>query len=903
MAASKVSKASSTSKSSKDDLQAPLREDVRLLGDMLGETIKEHEGDLFFEKIETIRTLSKDAQSNEHWDELLAYMEKLSDKDLLPVTRAFTHFLNYANIAEQYHRVRRRFAHQQDIDAPAQLGSIKELLPRLLEQGLSQDAIFEGLSTMHTELVLTAHPTEIVRRSLLRKYNDISYILESFDQNNLSPEAGRSQLKRLKRRIVAAWKTDEIRHRRPTPVDEAKWGFATIESTIWKALPDYLREVDNALKTNTGRSLPLEATPLSFAHWMGGDRDGNPNVTAKVTEEVLLLARWQAADLLIRDINELREDLSINHCNATLRHVVGDHPEPYRVLLKELRQGLQNTRAWAEASLKGQPYEEFTYQDNSELLEPLMLIHQSLIDCGMADIADGSLVNVIRRIHCFGLTLLKLDIRQESTRHTLVFDEICTFLNVGPTIGKKGQLYSEWPETEKQKFLLAELENPRPLLPKHFVATEDSQEVLDTFLMLAKQPAEALGAYIISMATSPSDVLAVRLLQKECGCLNPQRIVPLFETLSDLEGAAQAVEKLLSIDWYRKDLNKNMEVMIGYSDSAKDAGFFSASWAQYCAQEDLVKTCQQFGVHLTLFHGRGGSASRGGGPAHAALLSQPPGTINGSVRVTEQGEMIQFKFGLHDIALRNMDLYTSGTLEATLAPPQAPKPQWRQLMSELSDVSKKEYRRIVHDDPQFVPYFRAVTPEQELQRLSLGSRPAKRKASGGVESLRAIPWVFAWTQMRLMLPAWLGTGKALSELSQKHAEKDIKEMSEQWHFFQMLLDMQEMVLAKADFNIAAYYEEHLSEDKALKEFGAVLRTGLHQTTEAITNISKSELLENVPILRRSIDVRNPYVLPLHIAQVELMKRLRALEDGDEPALEQALMVSIAGIAAGLRNTG
>ena len=355
--------------------------------------------------------------------------------------------------------------------------------------------------------------------------------------------------------------------------------------------------------------------------------------------------------------------------------------------------------------------------------------------------------------------------------------------------------------------------------------------------------------------------------------------------------------------------------MIGYSDSAKDAGFFAASWGQYRAQESISAVCEKHDVHLTLFHGRGGSASRGGGPAHDALLSQPPGTINGSVRVTEQGEMIQFKFGLHELAMRNLELYTTGTLEASLAPPSEPKQSWRDMMQQLSDNSVLEYRRIVHDDPRFVPYFRAVTPELELRRLALGSRPAKRHVSGGVESLRAIPWVFAWTQMRFMLPAWLGTGKALMDVTEQGQQVLLQEMQKNWTFFRMLMDMQEMVLAKVDSRVAAYYEHRLlsvvpakgtdtdSSQASLMALGEELQAGLAQAIEAIKKISGHELLHNNPALQGSIMRRNPYIDPLHITQVELMRRLREQADGEEPLLEQGLMVSIAGIAAGLRNTG
>ncbi len=882
-----------------EDIQLPLRNDVRLLGEILGDTVREQVGEDVYLKVEEIRSLAKEARLNQDWKPLLEVMNGLDNDQLVPVARAFTHFLNYANIAEQHHRVRRQRNLQCENGVSPAMGSMAELLPRLQSMGISAEAIYKAVASMNIELVLTAHPTEVTRRTLLRKFHDIADILGELDSTDITPRERDAQISRLRRRIIAGWHTDEIRRHQPTPIDEAKWGFATIESTLWEALPEFLRDLDKQLLEHTGQRLPLDATPLRFASWMGGDRDGNPNVTAEVTEEVLLLARWEAAHLLARDIDELREDLSMGDCNAALRARVGDHREPYRELLREVRQRLHNTCTWAVAKLKGGAFEGAIYLDDETLLEPLNLIYDSLVECQMQAIAEGSLVNIIRRVACFGLTLLRLDIRQESTRHADVINEITEFLQLGS--------YNEWTEEEKQHFLLTELKNRRPLIPADFPASDGVAEVLRSFKVLAEQPASALGAYIISMATHPSDVLAVRLLQKECGCTQRQRIVPLFETLDDLEGAVQTIDRLLSLEWYKQDIQGKQEVMIGYSDSAKDAGFFAASWGQYRAQEALSATCKRHAVHLTLFHGRGGSASRGGGPAHDALLSLPPGTINGSIRVTEQGEMIQFKFGLQRIAYENIELYTSGVLEATLAPPAEPKKSWRQMMQTLADESVLEYRRIVHHDERFVPYFRTVTPEQELRRLALGSRPAKRHASGGVESLRAIPWVFAWTQMRLMLPAWLGTGQALASQLEQGKLSALQDMAQNWTFFGMLLDMQEMVVAKAEERVAAYYEHRLLKDEIQRSLGKELRAGVRQTESVLLQISGDKLLEKLPNLKRAIELRNPYVDPLNITQVEVIRRLRGLDPADtsrvKQDLEQALMVSIGGIAAGLRNTG
>ncbi|HNC86987.1 MAG TPA: phosphoenolpyruvate carboxylase, partial [Agitococcus sp.] len=560
-------------------------------------------------------------------------------------------------------------------------------------------------------------------------------------------------------------------------------------------------------------------------------------------------------------------------------------------------------RDWLTARLRGEIYDDSQiYQHSEQLLQPLLLCYESLISCNMADIAHDELANIIRRVACFGLQLLKLDIRQESTRHKDALNAITDYLQLGD--------YQEWNETQRREFLLQELNNPRPLLPRHLKTQADSlinqapvQEVLATFKMLAQQPSESLGAYVISMAKQASDVLAVMLLQKEAEIAQPMRVVPLFETLADLNNAAKCLDELLSIDWYKQAINGHQEVMIGYSDSAKDAGFLTANWAQYRAQEELTAVAKQHGIKLTLFHGRGGSISRGGAPTHQALLSQPPESVQGKIRVTEQGEMIRFKFGMQGIALRNLELYAAATLEATLLPPPAAKAEWRELMTRMTQTSLAVYKETVHGEPEFIRYLRTVTPELELQMLPLGSRPARRQMNGGIESLRAIPWVFAWTQVRLMLPAWLGTGRALSHAMRDGYTPVIKDMREHWPYFQTLLDMLEMVLAKADSAIAAHYEQQLTDDPSLHNLGQLLRARLEKTINILFSIvEQQELLALTPVLKRSMTVRIPYILPLHMLQAELMKRRRALAQ-ESTVYDHALMVTIAGIAAGLRNTG
>ncbi|WP_441367584.1 phosphoenolpyruvate carboxylase [Acinetobacter lwoffii] len=890
-------------------IDAPLREDVRLLGNLLGETLKLHAGQDLFNQIEQIRALSKGARDGqvEAEKQLEQLFLSLEDAEILPLTRAFTHFLNFANIAEQYHVVRRR--RQSEFDDTAESPNpLVPLFEKFKQQEISADTLYQQICELKIELVLTAHPTEVSRRTLIQKYDGINNALSKFDQQKLTPRERQAVLADLKQLISSAWQTDEIRQHRPTPIDEAKWGFTTIEQTLWNAVPKFIRELNGMVQAQCGQNLPLDVAPVRFASWMGGDRDGNPNVTHTVTQEVLWLSRWKAADLYVRDIENLRWELSIQQCSPEISEALGQpHPEPYREYLRDTRTRLKATRHWLAEKLKGNDADDsLVIKSKDELLQPLLTCYRSLMDCNLAEIANGSLLDFIYRVNSFGIELLKLDIRQESGRHRQAISAITEYLGLGN--------FETWTEQARQNFLLQELQSKRPLLPKHLnepagslIEHPDVQEVFATMRTLAEQPSESLGAYIISMAEYPSDVLAVLLLQKEAGIEQALRVVPLFETLKDLDGAAATMSTLFNMHWYKQHIQGKHEVMIGYSDSAKDAGFMSANWAQYRAQEELTAVAQQHGVQLTLFHGRGGSISRGGAPTQQALFSQPPGSISGAIRVTEQGEMIRFKFGLEEIALQNLEIYTAATLEATLLPPPEPKQEWRDLMHQMTELSVQVYRQTVRENPHFVKYLRTVTPELELQMLPLGSRPAKRKVSGGIESLRAIPWVFAWTQIRLMLPAWLGTGAALNEVLDQGQRNVLDEMLAEWPYFQTLIDMLEMVLSKADAHVALYYESHLTQDEDLKILGTELRQRLQDAVQTLLSLKgESKLLSSNGVLDQSMKVRKPYLLPLHLLQAELMKRRRLYleqQQAENTPVDHALMVSIAGIAAGLRNTG
>ncbi|ARB46667.1 phosphoenolpyruvate carboxylase [Alloalcanivorax xenomutans] len=884
------------------DQHAPLREDVRWLGELLGHTLREQVGENLYETVERIRLAAVETRSNDEMSvaRLRALLDPLEDDALLEVARAFSQFLNLANIAEQHHRERLHRQHQRYPGDPDSDQGLRNVLERLSAKQVSAQTVRDTLTDLSVELVLTAHPTEVTRRTLIRKYDQMADLLTESDRPDLTGEERQRLEQRLRELIISAWSTDEIRRERPTPVDEAKWGFATIEQSLWRAVPDFMRQLDEELQRAGLPSPPADWVPVRLASWMGGDRDGNPNVTAAVTREVLLLARWMAADLYLRDVENLLADLSMHRASDELLARTGPSHEPYRVVLRDVRDRLKVTRRRMEALVEERPVPDGEgFLNGAQLRDELRLLDRSLRAVGLESIANGQLKDTLRRLSCFGITLLCLDVRQESGRHADTIDAITRYLELGS--------YLEWDEAERQRFLLAELENRRPLVDELFyrsdVCDPQVREVLDTCKVIAEQGPEGLGAYVISMARAPSDVLAVMLLQKIAGVTRPMRVVPLFETLDDLDNAGDTMSALLSIPFYRERVKGGQEVMIGYSDSAKDAGFLGAAWAQFRAQEKLTGLFREHGIPLTLFHGRGGSISRGGSPTRMALLSQPSGSVAGRIRVTEQGEVIRFKYGRPSVAAFNLEQYVAATLEATLLPPREPRPQWREQMEKLTRISVEGYRQVVRDDPALVRYLRTVTPETELSRLALGSRPARRKSDGGIESLRAIPWVFAWTQIRLMLPAWLGTGAALEAALEDQSDTDrIREMASHWPFFQGVVDMLEMVLAKADSRVAAWYEERLTDDADLMRLGDSLRQRLAGTVEALGRLTgRGDLLDNNPVMRWSIRVRDPYTDPLHLLQAELMARLRD-RDSDR-VLESALMVTIAGIAAGLRNTG
>ncbi|MBS6674200.1 MAG: phosphoenolpyruvate carboxylase, partial [Haemophilus paraphrohaemolyticus] len=825
-----------------------VRQNIHMLGEFLGETIREAQGSEILDLIESIRQLSKKSRSGDEQarEQLLDKLAHISTENVLPVARAFSQFLNLTNIAEQYQTISRH-----DYDETLGNRALGALFARLKAQNTPVELVIQTVEKLLVELVLTAHPTEVTRRSLVHKHVEINKCLEQLEHDDLTEGEKFRLQRRLMQLIALAWHTNEIRAARPTPIDEAKWGMAIIENSLWTAVPDFSRELNFQLEKYFGLQHDVALAPVRFSSWMGGDRDGNPFVTSEVTRKVFYMNRWKAAELFLNDISDLAEELSVVNCTPEFREKYGDHIEPYRVVIKGLRSKLQNTLTYFGELIEDKPVtinkEDVLFNDE-ELWEPLFDCYQSLHACGMRIIANGGLLDCLRRIRCFGLSLSRLDIRQESTRHEMAIAEITRYIGLGD--------YSQWTEDDKQAFLVRELSSRRPLIPTNWTPSPETQEILDTCKVIAEQPEGVISAYVISMAREASDVLAVHLLLKEAGCKYTIPVAPLFETLDDLDHSEKVMTDLFNIGWYRGIINNYQMVMIGYSDSAKDAGMLAASWAQYRSQEALVNLAEKHNIELVLFHGRGGTVGRGGAPAHAALLSQPPRSLKSGLRVTEQGEMIRFKLGLPEVAVDTLNLYASAVLEANLLPPPEPKQSWRDVMDKGSEISCEIYRGVVRGEPDFVPYFRAATPEQELAKLPLGSRPSKRNPNGGVESLRAIPWIFAWMQNRLMLPAWLGAGAALRTMIEAGDEATIKEMSKEWPFFSTRIGMLEMVFSKADLWLAEYYDQRLVA-KELQRLGQNLRTQLSEDIQTILALSSDgQLMGDLPWIADSIALRN-----------------------------------------------
>lgn len=924
-----------------NDPDKQLRADVKTMGSILGSTIASYEGEDVLNKVESLRLSAKawrsfdagrDESRKEECEKIFNSMcetaSSLSNEELKVISRAFAHFCAIANAAEYHHRSRRnnqRLLKSQQ-ENPDRIGAFSSAsdscggaLPQLLTNGLSPQEIFDTLTTQQVELVLTAHPTEVNRRTLLDKHRRVQRLLTEADDlrsKGVSTPYQESLINDpLKREIGLIWQSDELSRQKPTVQEEAERGTLVVESVLWETVPNFFRKLDATMIDVLGKeySLPLDAAPFKFSSWMGGDRDGNPNVTPNVTREVCLRNRVRAAELVKQSLDDMYGRLSTTFCSDELREKVGEARAPYRTYLTKVISKVELTKEWAQQDLKrvqhGLPIDENkistddVYVTKKEILDELFLIHRSLCETGNKLTGDGKVLDLIRNICAFGLTLVPLDIRQESTRHTEALDAITRHLGIGS--------YSEWDEVTKISWLQSELSSKRPLIrptewTDNSMFSSNVVDTLETFKMIAEQHEDSLNAYVISQATSPSDVLAVLLLQIDAGVKSPLRVVPLFETLDDLKGAAETMDILFSLPAYRGSIDGKQEVMIGYSDSAKDAGRLAASWAQYETQEKLAEVAKKHNIDLVFFHGKGGTVGRGGNPeTFKAILAHAPETINGKFRVTEQGECIFQNFGHPDRAERTLDIYTAAICAEKHTERVKPNEEWRGLMNKISDLSCDAYRKIVREDQRFVSYFRTATPELELSELNIGSRPAKRKATGGVESLRAIPWIFAWTQTRLNLPTWLGVGEAIGEILDTEDGDKLRSMYDEWGSFRTTIDLVEMILAKSEPRIAQHYDNLLVQDLEATALGKEIRH-IHQYTEkAVLNLSKHERLsETNDLLQRRLAIRNPYVDCMNIMQAEILKRIRECEDKEqEEMLKEALLISITGISNGMGSTG
>ncbi len=879
-----------------------LREDIRYLGNILGEVIKEQEGIKFFNLVEKVRKLSKankiNLKNKNSFKKLVKTVRNSNPIDTLRLTRAFTHLINFINLAESIDTSRNLDEYETKRKNLKYNIFIEEIFEKLFKnKKISNNKIYNLAKNLDIGIVLTAHPTEVKRRTLIQKYHKIIEILEQRDLYNSYPSKLTQLNKQLHDEFTIIWNTDDLKRTKPSPFDEARWGLAIIEDSLWETIPKVYRRLNSIFLKNMNRGLPKNFNPIQFGSWMGGDRDGNPNVTAKVTKEVILLSRWEAAKLYEKSLTKIIRSYSMKKCSKKISSKVGKTFEPYRVFLRPLRDKLRLThRSIEQYFINKTPLDKnILLSSTEEILKPLRVVRESLEQNHNENVASGELLDLMRRAKCFGINLARLDIRQESSRHRQLIAEL---------IKKKfNKNYYNFTEEEKINFLKSKLTSTKSHINKFKFSNKENNEVWSTFKILANEPSECLGAYVISMTTSVSDILSVSFLQKEAKINNKLRVVPLFETLDDLINAKSIMESLFSKKWYRKLINNKQEVMIGYSDSSKDAGKICASWHQYKAQEEIVRLGKKFDVNVTFFHGRGGSPGRGGGPIQATLRSQPPGSVNGKIRITDQGEVIQQKYGYEPIAEYNLCSYIGAVTEATLNPPPTPKQNWRSLIEKMSDISKSSYRKNINQSSEFIKYFKTVTPSAALGKLSIGSRPSKRKNVDNIKSLRAIPWVFAWTQIRLMLPAWLGSAEALRYAYIKKFRRTLIDMEKNWPFFNSMLDILDMVITKADPDISKIYEKYLADD-ALKKIGKKLRFQFEVIKKLNKKITTKEVILTRKQFRTLITVRAIYSEVLNIIQPIVIYKLKKNKImSDKKYLNDALLTSIAGISAAMKNTG
>jgi phosphoenolpyruvate carboxylase len=905
-----------------DEKDAPLRYDIRLLGRILGDTVRAHEGVATFDAIERIRQTAlrfhREVDESAR-GELETIIHELENDEATRIVRAFGYFSHLANIAEDQHHIRRTRAYAI-AGAPPREGTMAVALRRAKDAGLSRAEVQAFFDAALCSPVLTAHPTEIRRRSSIDREMEIAQLLDERERMELTPEELATNRESLRRAVLTLWQTSILRDTRLAVIDEVANGLAYYEQTFLRELPRFYATLEDELSAvePAWESITVPSF-LRIGSWIGGDRDGNPFVTAEVLRQALKMQSECALRFYLDELHRLGGELSLDDrliaVAPDLERLAATSPdpsphrhhEPYRRAISGLYARLAATlwsldRSEAPRHAVG---EAPVYSRPDELRSALDVIHTSLVADGSSELARGRLRRLRRAVDVFGFHLAPIDLRQNSSVHERVMAELCR-------IAQRDDEYASRSENEKIALLCAEIESPRPLTSPYVAYGEETVSELAVLCAAADgrktYGGDAVPHYVISKTESASDVLEVAALLKEVGLLDPHEsrlhldVIPLFETIEDLRGCAAIMDTLFALGPYRALVRSRgdvQEVMLGYSDSNKDGGYTTSTWELYKAEVALIGTFRRHGVALRLFHGRGGSVGRGGGPSYQAILAQPEGALQGAIRITEQGEIIAAKYSNAEVGRRNLEALAAATLEATL------RPEYLAAMDELSATAYRTYRALVYETEGFERYFRESTVIDEIARLNIGSRPASRTGSTRIAGLRAIPWVFSWAQCRLMLPGWYGFGAAVRAWSAAHPAEGLatlQAMYRDWPFFRTMLSNMDMVLAKSDVRIASRYAELVSDRDLREHVFSRLRAEWEGSKQAVLSIMQQQvLLEGNPLLARSIRNRFPYIDPLNHIQVELLRRHRS-GDTDERVV-QGIHLTINGIAAGLRNSG
>jgi phosphoenolpyruvate carboxylase len=902
-----------------------LRNDIRLLGRILGDTVRDQEGADVFDLVERIRQTSIRFHRDEDKlarRELETILDSMSISDTLRIVRAFSYFSHLANIAEDQNNIRQMRARGPS-GAPRP-SPLVQTLSHAREAGIGADDLRRFFKEALVSPVLTAHPTEVRRKSTIDREMEIAALLGRREWVQLTPEEVEAGDEQLRRAVVTLWQTNLLRRTKLTVLDEVANGLSFYDYTFLHEVPRLHCALEDRL--NEGEGGPGElASFLKMGSWIGGDRDGNPFVTAEVMRGTLRLQSSRVMNFYLEELHLLGAELSLAAYLADvsdeLRALAERSPdpsphrsgEPYRLAVSGIYARLTATAAKLEVETTRRPVGAAApYTSVKEFKADLDVLDRSLIANNSRVIARGRLRLLRRAVDCFGFHLARLDIRQNSAVHERTVAELLD-------AATPGMSYLALSEDARVALLSNELPNARPLTSSFVKYSEETLGELAVFHAAAeahaKFGADVIPQCIISMCTGMSDMLEVALLLKEAGLVDPSgrsaiNIVPLFETIEDLQASSGIMDRMLALHDYRKLVDSRgsvQEVMLGYSDSNKDGGFVTSGWELYKAEIGLVEIFEHHGVRLRLFHGRGGSVGRGGGPSYDAIIAQPGGAVNGQIRITEQGEIISSKYSNAEVGRSNLEILAAATLETSLLHPRhsAPQREYLTAMEQLSALAFKAYRGLVYETDGFADYFWGSTVINEISTLNIGSRPASRKKTRAIEDLRAIPWVFSWAQCRLMLPGWYGFGSAVETWIAEHPEQGmpfLQELYREWPFFRMLLSNMDMVLAKSSIAIASRYAE-LVPDVALREniFGRIRREW-HSSIETLLDImGQDRLLQGNPLLERSIRNRFPYLDPLNHVQVELLKEHRA-QNPDEQVL-RGIQLTINGISAGLRNSG